>query len=257
MNWFQRHLNWTMVFAILAQLPIGYIVGLLTVLVNPYVSTAVHYAIVYLITIAWVFVIGGWVLSEKNRSLWNLLWLIVPYIGLIVFLCLENKRQYPHLIDERGIEVSRGVVSPRRVNWQHYLDDLNKLGLVGKGFSKKSIAEQVVMLERGYVERIEKIGKKSRVKNTREQVNGAYNIIANILEQQIENNTVSGIDFEILKEAIRKTIYCEDCGNRLSPYLEITSYDKETGRPKYIIHYKCRNRFVITKRHEGERINLA
>ena len=98
MNWFRRHLNWTMVLAILAQFPIGYIVGSFIQVVNPYVSTGIYYALVYLVTLAWLFVIAGWVLKEKRRSLWNLLWLIVPYVGLIVFLCLENRTYHDRLI---------------------------------------------------------------------------------------------------------------------------------------------------------------
>ena len=53
-------------------------------------STEAYYAIVYIISILWLFGIDGWVLRRKGRSLWNLLWLIVP-LGWIVFLCLENR----------------------------------------------------------------------------------------------------------------------------------------------------------------------
>ncbi|GAI46660.1 unnamed protein product, partial [marine sediment metagenome] len=56
----------------------------------PYISTGVYYSIIYIIAALWLFGIDGWVLKKKNRSLWNLLWLIVPF-GWIVFLCLENR----------------------------------------------------------------------------------------------------------------------------------------------------------------------
>jgi len=36
----------------------------------------------------------GWVLSNKDRSLWHLLWAITPF-GWIVFLCLKNRTERP------------------------------------------------------------------------------------------------------------------------------------------------------------------
>ncbi len=73
-----------------ALYPLGYVTGALILSISPYMSTVVYYSIVYIIAALWLFGIDGWVLRKKNRSLWNLLWLIVPF-GWIVFLCLENR----------------------------------------------------------------------------------------------------------------------------------------------------------------------
>lgn len=89
-GWFRRHLNYVAVFSFIALYPLGFITGTLVVAINPYMSTGAYYAIVYIISILWLFGIDGWVLRRKCRSLWNLLWLIIPF-GWIVFLCLENK----------------------------------------------------------------------------------------------------------------------------------------------------------------------
>ena len=73
-----------------ALYPLGYVTGALILSIIPYMSTVVYYSIVYIIAALWLFGIDGWVLRKKNRSLWNLLWLIIPF-GWIVFLCLENR----------------------------------------------------------------------------------------------------------------------------------------------------------------------
>ena len=90
MNWFRRHLNWVAVLSWVALYPLGYITGALILSISPYMSTGVYYSIVYIVAALWLFGIDGWVLREKDRSLWNLLWPIVPF-GWIVFLNLENR----------------------------------------------------------------------------------------------------------------------------------------------------------------------
>jgi len=90
MNWLERHLNWVAFLSWIALYPLGFITGTLILFIYPYMSTGAYYAIVYSVSILWLFGIDGWVLRRKNRSLWNLLWLIIP-IGWIVFLSLENK----------------------------------------------------------------------------------------------------------------------------------------------------------------------
>ena len=76
MNWFERHLNWTVVLA--------------TIVAN----------VIFFLTFDWGVAIGcmvglvivcGWALDKKGRSLWNILWTLVPYVGMVIFLCLENK----------------------------------------------------------------------------------------------------------------------------------------------------------------------
>lgn len=75
MNWFQRHLNWTMILTALAWYILAGIEGS---------------GIGWLIGLVVCFPIYGWILSQKRRSLWWLLILFVPF-GWIVFLCLENR----------------------------------------------------------------------------------------------------------------------------------------------------------------------
>jgi hypothetical protein len=92
MNWFNRHLNWTAFLSWVALYPLIYLIGTLIVNVNPYMSTGAYLAILYLVIAVWLFGIGGWVLRKKNRNLFHLLWLVIPF-GWIVFLCLENKAE--------------------------------------------------------------------------------------------------------------------------------------------------------------------
>ncbi len=90
MNWFGRHLNWVAVLSWATLYPLGFIIGLAIIYINPYISTATYYVLAYMVSAVWLFGIGGWILRKKNRSLWNLLWLPIPF-GWIVFLCLENR----------------------------------------------------------------------------------------------------------------------------------------------------------------------
>jgi hypothetical protein len=100
-NWFQRHLNWTWVFAQLAVGLIGFF--LVTVFVSSlfassafpseasfFASFSVLQIIVLVLQIASVFGVGGWVLRRKDRSLGWLLIFLVPF-GWIIFLFLENR----------------------------------------------------------------------------------------------------------------------------------------------------------------------
>jgi len=98
LNWFERHLNWSAVLSWLALYPItfvaGYILGLIVIGVDPYMSDEALEGLAYLVGIvvalAWILPTNGWILKRKSRSLWWLLILFVP-IGWIIFLCLENK----------------------------------------------------------------------------------------------------------------------------------------------------------------------
>lgn len=90
-NWFERHLNWTMVLAWPAAFVVGFIVGMIVVSIDPYVSDTALEAVGFLLGAVVFSLIWGWALRKKNRSLWwLLLGLFVPF-GFIVLLCLENK----------------------------------------------------------------------------------------------------------------------------------------------------------------------
>lgn len=90
MNWFNRHLNWTALLSWIALYLLIYLIRTLILHVNPYIPTSAYLAILYGVSAAWLFGIGGWVLRKKNRNLFHLLWLVIPF-GWIVFLSLENK----------------------------------------------------------------------------------------------------------------------------------------------------------------------
>lgn len=119
-NWFQRHLNWTWVFAQWAVGLILYIV--VTVFVTSLVvsgpnfpseasffaSISVIQMIVLVLQLIAVFGVGAWVLRRKDRSLGWLLIILVPF-GWIVFLCLENRSELPALPVSSG---SSGSIQP-------------------------------------------------------------------------------------------------------------------------------------------------
>jgi len=99
MNWFERHLNWTMVLGLVGgygiSVGVAFIVGIVMVSANPYVSDAAledaGYVVGIVVTLVVVGLVWGWALRKKNRSLWwLLLGMFVPF-GFIVLLCLENR----------------------------------------------------------------------------------------------------------------------------------------------------------------------
>ena len=107
---------------------------------------------------------------------------------------------------------------------------------MGKGFSRKHLAEKFVMLNGAYTNIIEQLRKNPNALPTLQNINNAYQLISSLLHEQIEKGASLDIDLTILKEASTRIIFCEDCGSRLIPYLEITHYNKETGKPVYCIH---------------------
>ena len=93
-NWFERHLNWTMVLAWVGSYIITYIVAALVLLANPYVSDDGFVAILVIANLAVVIGVGQWVLRNKNRSL---AWLLVCWTWF--FLLIEN---HSFMRDEYG-----------------------------------------------------------------------------------------------------------------------------------------------------------
>lgn len=94
LNWFQRHLNWTVILTVVALYPLDFVIGLLLYSIDPYMAEetveGIAVLIAVIVNLAVLFLVGAWALKRKARNLWHLLWLIVPF-GLIIFLCLENK----------------------------------------------------------------------------------------------------------------------------------------------------------------------
>ena len=99
MNWFQRHLNWTWFLGtVISAIIIGTATGILSAIVDPYGQSAAGillYLSMYLLILLIGFFLGWWVLYHKNRTLWWFFILFVPFIGWILFLCIENKSQPP------------------------------------------------------------------------------------------------------------------------------------------------------------------
>jgi uncharacterized membrane protein YhaH (DUF805 family) len=105
-NWFQRHLNWTWFFAQLVVGLIAYIV--VTIFVSSlFISSAVlpseeslfaSVSAIQLVVIVLQLIamlgVGAWVLRRKKRSLVWLLIFLVPLVGWIIFLCLENRSEF-------------------------------------------------------------------------------------------------------------------------------------------------------------------
>lgn len=83
MNWFQRHLNWTVVIIMCATgLVVGFISGIF----------GLTEEVPFLIMWAAQFPVFGWMLIKMKRRLWNLLWLIIP-LGWLILLLLENRSE--------------------------------------------------------------------------------------------------------------------------------------------------------------------
>jgi len=98
MNWFERHLNWTMVLGYLVAFAVtliaGAILGIVMAVIDPNISEealeGAIYVIGFIVALATLIPIWGWALRKKNQSLWYLLLgLFVPF-GFIVLLGLNN-----------------------------------------------------------------------------------------------------------------------------------------------------------------------
>jgi hypothetical protein len=120
-SWFQRHLNWTWFFAQLAVGLIAYVV--VTVFVSSlfisstvlpseeslFASVSSMQIIVMVLQLIAMFGVGAWVLRRKKRSLAWLLIFLVPLVGWIIFLCLENRSDFVAMPET---PVTRSSISP-------------------------------------------------------------------------------------------------------------------------------------------------
>ena len=95
MNWFQRHLNWTVVLGFIGL----YLLAILLAFIFGFVfydlpESALEGAgamIGFLTLFIGGSIIVGWMLRRKSRRLWWLLmWWLVPF-GWIIVLTLENR----------------------------------------------------------------------------------------------------------------------------------------------------------------------
>lgn len=101
-NWFERHLNWTVVLSLLSAYVLAFVIGLIVGVImygsNPdAVQTEVDSIVLILtfaVVLAWLLFTNGWVLRKKGQSEWHLVWLLVP-LGFLVILALENRNRWP------------------------------------------------------------------------------------------------------------------------------------------------------------------
>lgn len=124
LNWFQRHLNWTWFFAQLAVGLIAYVV--VTVFVSSlfissaalpseeslFASVSSMQLIVVVLQLIAMFGVGAWVLRRKSRSLVWLLIFLVPLVGWIIFLCLENRSDFVVMPETPETPVTRSSIPP-------------------------------------------------------------------------------------------------------------------------------------------------
>ena len=89
-DWARRHLNWALIlYSWLALIP-GYSVLFAGALSDAPALTDIS-LILFVPTILWAWYLSVWNLKHKGRSMWNLLYLLIPWIGGIVFLCVSNR----------------------------------------------------------------------------------------------------------------------------------------------------------------------
>ena len=91
-NWALRHLNWAY---LLYPIPL-YILWVVVVTATQHLwEVNVAWGILLLLTglgiTVWGWYLAVWNLKHKGQGLWNLLWLLIPYIGSVIFLCLGNR----------------------------------------------------------------------------------------------------------------------------------------------------------------------
>ena len=109
MNWFQRHLNWTVVLAAVAGYAIAVGAGFTIESLNPSAPDEAFLGI-FFIPLAILLPVAGWALKQKGRSLGWLGIFFVPF-GWIFFLCLENRRRLAEPIESPEEELPSWGIS--------------------------------------------------------------------------------------------------------------------------------------------------
>lgn len=88
LNWFQSHLNWTMILALIG---LSIIVGI-GAAIGAATDSAAPIAVMALLALPLMLIAWGWALRRRNRSLWwILLCLFAPPLGLLLFFYLERR----------------------------------------------------------------------------------------------------------------------------------------------------------------------
>lgn len=91
-GWSRRHLNWSLILYSWPALIPAYLV-LFAVEESENGALLAFSIILIILAVLWGWYLAVWNLKHKGRSLWNLLYLLIPYVGGIVFLCVNNKDQ--------------------------------------------------------------------------------------------------------------------------------------------------------------------
>lgn len=93
MNWFRRHLNWTLSITWLVCVPTATLcVNLLEYSIYENLSVtapALIAGIFALVCVIMLWVVTIWVIKQKGRSLFQLFWCLLP-LGFIAILILKN-----------------------------------------------------------------------------------------------------------------------------------------------------------------------
>ena len=91
MSWFKKHLNWTLVIALLAINAATFAIVFLAYYFWIVEVADVAYWLCLIGNIILTAVAGAWVLRQKGKSL---LWLLLTpfWIGWVIWLALDNKR---------------------------------------------------------------------------------------------------------------------------------------------------------------------
>lgn len=92
MNWFERHLNWTAVIAPIVFFILGFLTAYIFYFFSP-TPIFVEYPpadLMIVLTVAFLLVLSIWILARKQRSIWFLLFFILPLI-IFVTLYIDNK----------------------------------------------------------------------------------------------------------------------------------------------------------------------
>jgi hypothetical protein len=96
MNWFEKHLNWTLILVYICIYPVLFILGLCTGYILAIIGITITDDILntieivsYIITFIWLVSGTVWYINEKCRSLWWGVLMFIP-LGLIWLLLLKN-----------------------------------------------------------------------------------------------------------------------------------------------------------------------
>ena len=101
MNWFKRHLNWTILIAAVAGLILPFSTG--------FAGMAILSMIMLIVQAVMVVGVCGWVLKQKGRSLWNLFWLLLGWwLGFFILMSMENVKGAELEADRKTVEYTPG-----------------------------------------------------------------------------------------------------------------------------------------------------